>query len=117
MFFARAKLEARLTWMYDDKALTDLRVVVFNTGHRKTILQDIGIQVASEGDHVVGIPEIDALMPIVLDVDEATPAILFPARISTRKDALGVALIDHHKRRTLIDLPPKADPKDFDRLV
>ena len=51
-FFRRAKLEARVDWVYSGGTLKGIRFIVFNIGHRKTIITRAGIRCSDDaGPH------------------------------------------------------------------
>lgn len=113
-FFRQARLEARPDWRYSGGVLKGLQVIVFNTGQRKTIVTRVGIKCSDVDPPTLrGDSSIVEQLPVVLDVDEASPKLFF-SRDTYMTDGRAEAIVaeDHKRNQTTFDLPPFPSPDD-----
>lgn len=115
-FFRRAKIEAKVDWVYREGNLKGVRFIAFNTGHRKTIITRAGIRCSDDANPQSLRSDMSILeqLPIMLDVDGVPPK-LFVAVGSYMTDGRAQAVLveDHKGNQELFPLPPfpsKDDP-------
>ena len=115
-FFRHAKIEAKVDWVYGEGKLKGVRFIVSNTGYRKTILTRAGIRCSEDANPQSLWSDMSILeqLPIVLDVDEASPKLFVAVGpYMTDGTAKAVLVEDYKGNQELFPLPPfpsKDDP-------
>jgi hypothetical protein len=115
-FFRRANLEIEADWIYGGGTLKGIRFIVFNTGHRKTVITRAGIRCSDDTNPRSLRTDQSILdqLPVVLDVDGVSPKLFVQAAgYLTDGRAKGVLVEDHKRNQKLFPLPPfpsKDDP-------
>lgn len=80
MFFRKPYLAANLKWKHVNGELRELIFTIMNTGHRKAIVTRVGYRARDDAspEHFGSTAKIHDALPIVIDVNEATPTMSFP---------------------------------------
>jgi hypothetical protein len=85
-----------------------LTVYVFNVGHRKTIITNVGFREEDEPDRLVfgrspNRQKLDDLLPLVLDVDECSPQFVFDGMADRVGVVTSIVLVDHNEKERSFD--------------
>jgi hypothetical protein len=110
-FWRKPKLEVTADWYWgEEHRVLGLYVFVSNTGHKKTVVKDLGLHLKDSHEKEF---KTDKLvwekLPVVLDVDEATQKFFFPARRYMREGRVETVVAIDHRGNFIYKTPPPMD--------